>query len=297
MEQDSSDVLEALYTRGERFYSFGEMYAAKESLNSALMINRQHAPTWNLLGLVHQALKEYEEACKCFREAMSIDSSWTDPAKHLGMLLLEMNKSKEAVEALSLYHRLGGRELEPLLSLVRTAFETGVCETVIAVTSDIIDLYEESYEVWELRGLCQARLGKFNAASVSLNMAIDLNPSSIKALNMAGHICYESGNYTRASEFYATSLSLDSAQPQILFRQGTSLWFIERWPEAIPLLERYVEIVPDDAKGWNNLGVVLREKGLVKRAIECFNRALRIDPHFEAARANIATAMKKQAVP
>jgi tetratricopeptide (TPR) repeat protein len=125
-------------------------------------------------------------------------------------------------------------------------------------------------------------------------MAIDLNPASLTALNTVGNLCYEAENYERAAEFFESSLKVRDNQQEILFRYGTTLWFLDKWPDAIPYLEAYTIKVPDDPKGWNNLGVVLREKGDVKRAVECYNRALELDPGLEITLRNMGTAKDMQ---
>jgi len=124
-------------------------------------------------------------------------------------------------------------------------------------------------------------------------MALEFDPRSIVALNAVGDICYDASNYDGAVSFYEPSLSKRKSQPRVLLRHGTSLWFLDRWGEAIDFLERYTELAPDDPVGWNNLGVALREKGEVTRSLDCYKRALQIDSHLEAALNNMETAMNK----
>lgn len=293
----TSDEAMALYTRGERFHRFKEFAAAEEALRAALKIDPSFPPAWDLLGSVYQAMGQAEKARASFTEASGKDPAWTVPIEHLGLLEYSLKSHKDAVKALKKYMKLGGCEQSVLLTLARAASEMGDCTTVLSVTSKILANDEELYEVWEMRGLCQAMIDRLNAASVSLNMAISLNPDSVEALNKVGDLCYDVANYMRAVDFYGPSLTKKPGQPRIIFRHGTALWFAGRWSEAIPFLENYTELAPADPKGWNNLGVVMREKGLVKRALECFTKAQRIDPSLEPPRRNMETAADKQAIP
>jgi tetratricopeptide (TPR) repeat protein len=236
-------------------------------------------------------------ARECFNEASKNDPSWPLPLEHLGLLEYSQEDFEASVTALKRYLEIGGKDLDVLLALMRAAYQGNDCSTVLSVTSAILENKEDLYEVWETRGLCQAKAEKFKAASVSLNMALDINPRSIEALNRVGDLCYEAANYVRALEFYGPSLAKDPEQPAILFRHATSLWFTGKWPQAIPLLEKYTERMPDDPKGWNNLGIALREKGLVARALECFSTALELDPGLEAPRKNMERAADKEAMP
>ena len=276
--QDTSESTLALYKRGERFHRFGEYDAAKEAINAAISEDATYSPAWNLLGIVNRDSGDLDKARECFEKAISQDAVWQEPLKNLGLMEFSLDDNLKTVEHLMKYFKLDGSEIEVLLTLSRAAFELEECKTVLSVTSRILDLDEDIYQAWSMRGICQAKLDRFNTACTSLNVAINLHKGAISSLNAVGELCYNSENYSRAIEFYELSLKTRLDQPVPIFRLGTSLWQLDKWAEAIPLFERYVELVPEDPSGWNNLGVVLREKGEVKRAIECYTKALEIGP-------------------
>ncbi|MHA2378259.1 MAG: tetratricopeptide repeat protein [Candidatus Thorarchaeota archaeon] len=62
----------------------------------------------------------------------------------------------------------------------------------------------------------------------------------------------------------------------------------------MPILEKYTELVPDDLRGWNDLGVVLREEGKVKRAIEVYNRSSAVDSELTVVKQNLETSKEMQ---
>ncbi|MHA2141502.1 MAG: tetratricopeptide repeat protein [Candidatus Thorarchaeota archaeon] len=290
MPNAPSEEVMALYRRGEHFQRFGEFNAAEESLKAALEKDDSFAQAWNLLGLVYQDAEKYAEALECFNTAIEQDKKWLEPIENAGMLLYSEEMYIETIEMLIRYLELGGNELDTLLALTKAAVQENECHTVLRTTSAILETHDDLYEVWEMRGMCQAQLDRYNAACTSLNAAIDLNPRAISSLNAVGDLCYDAQNYVRAVEFYEPSLSVKKKQPDILFKYGTTLWFLERWKEAIPILDMYTELSPDDPRGWNNLGVALREKGDVKRAVECYNRALELDPNLDIVKKNMETA-------
>ncbi|MFW9846891.1 MAG: tetratricopeptide repeat protein [Candidatus Thorarchaeota archaeon] len=294
MSNDLSDEAKSHFQRGVHFHRFGELDAAEEALKAAIAEEDSYAEAWNLLGLVYQEAEDFGKAVECFEKASKIDKKWTVPIENTGTLYYSQNNFIDAVETLKRYLDLGGDEIDTLLALAKAAFELNDCKTVLTATSAIIEINDDLYEVWEMRGICQGRLDRFNAACTSLNVAIDLNPRAISSLNTVGDLCYNAQNYTRAVEFYEPSYTLKRKQPNILFKYGTSLWFLDRWAEAIPLLEMYTELVPDDPRGWNNLGVVLREKGDVTRAVECYKHALQLDPKLKLVEKNIETAKEMQ---
>jgi Flp pilus assembly protein TadD len=296
MQDPPSEGPEPLLHRAQRFSEFGEYAAARDVLRTAVQSDSTFAEGWYALGNVHDRLNELDKARECFKQASSLRPDWTDPIASLGQLEFKQKRYKEVTSVLKKYLKLDGSAADVLLMLAQAAFHLEDCKTVLAATSRIIDLDEDVSKAWELRGLCHAKMSNISSACVALNMALELNPSSIASLNAVGDLCYTSQNYTGAVDCYGPSLSKRKKQPSIMFRYGTSLWFLERWTEAIAVFDEYTKLAPDDPAGWNNLGVALREKGEVVRARECYKKALQINPNLEEPRKNLETATNKQMI-
>jgi len=67
-----------------------------------------------------------------------------------------------------------------------------------------------------------------------------------------------------------------------------------RAASAAPYLERAVVTAPNDAVSWNNLGAVRREMGEETEALAAFERALKINRSYSAARLNLANLLRCQ---
>jgi tetratricopeptide (TPR) repeat protein len=293
MADQVSDEPEALVKKALRFEQFGEIDAARDMLRSALEVDPDNSDIWTRLGVLYSEHGIVDKARKAFHEAIRIDSRHLQPMEQLGFLEFTEGDFEATVDVLLKYLEARGSDIDTLILLAKAACKIDDCDTLMEATSRIIKLDEDVYEAWELRGQTYAKKGKYNEACVCLNMAIDLHPASVAALNGVGDLCYEAENYLRAAEFYESSLEVNKEQLGVLFRYATSLCMLDRWMESIPLLERYTSSVSDDARGWNNLGVVLREKGEVTRAIECYKKALEVDPSLTEAQKNLETAKKE----
>lgn len=296
MTVERNREVEDLLKRGEKFLRFNEIEAAKESFKQALKIDESSAKGWYLLGVAHRDGKEFDKARDCLKKAISNDPDWIVPLETLGTMEFSLNNPRETVKHLKKYMEKEGNNLDTLLTLARAAFETEDCKNVLSVTGKINDQDDSISQVWVMRGICQAKLDRFNAACTSLTVALELDPGSISALNTVGELSYKAGNYPVAIELYTPSFQQNKEQPVVLYRLGVSHWLIENWSAAIPYLESYVKMEPNDPKGWNNLGVVLREKGEVKRAMECYSKALSLDSTLDIVRKNMATAKEKQMI-
>ena len=137
-----------------------------------------------------------------------------------------------------------------------------------------------------------------------------------------GRQLHESGDWEQAAEAYRQVLTVSPEMPQALYCQGLLLYDQGRLNEAIEQMERCVradatraiyhadlalayqsarrlreaaasyrkaiELKPDFAEAWNNLGNVYRELGDETQAISCFDRALQLAPDLAEAHSNLA---------
>lgn len=76
--------------------------------------------------------------------------------------------------------------------------------------------------------------------------------------------------------------------------KGTKLYIKGRYTEAIQCYDKAIEIEPEDvkAKAWYNKGTVLDYvMGRYAEAIECYDKAIEIEPNFDAAWSNKGRAL------
>jgi len=75
------------------------------------------------------------------------------------------------------------------------------------------------------------------------------------------------------------------------FKKGDALDDRGRYKEAIECYDRALEIDPQFNKTWNNKGIALDDLGRYEEAIECYDRALEIDPQYKWAWNNKGLAL------
>ena len=81
----------------------------------------------------------------------------------------------------------------------------------------------------------------------------------------------------------------DPGNYALLSTLGTLLVMSRRDDRAEAVLEKALSVVDFDPDVWNNLGGVRMRKGDQEKALECFDRAVSLDPHFALAYLNIGT--------
>lgn len=92
-----------------------------------------------------------------------------------------------------------------------------------------------------------------------------------------GHRLMAAGEYELALDAYTRAAAQQGLNVDTLSALGSANLRLGRLGQAEELLRRAVEEDADFPPAWNNLGVILMEKGEIGEAAECFRRAYATD--------------------
>lgn len=111
---------------------------------------------------------------------------------------------------------------------------------------------------------------------------------------IVGHRLMEAGEYELALEAYIRAAGVQGLNVDTLSALGSANLRLGRLGQAEALMREAVEVDPTFVPAWNNLGVILMERGKVAEAAEVFRRAFATDNgNSEQIRDNLALALAK----
>ncbi len=221
----------------------------------------------NALGEVERDAGRFAEAEARFRESLAADENQVTAARNLARLLWEAQRTKEAV---------------PLLQRVRDA--------------DPLD-----FAVRATLGEHYASAGELSAACEVLHEAVDLEPrnEAIRRLasESARRLARELAGQRRLDEAAQRLRESIAFQPDafepladfVMLASNTG-----RLPEALALVETYLQRRAADAKGWLLLGDLRTALGQPAAAGEAWRRAQAAGPGEPWLRAEIEKRLRKQ---
>jgi len=67
------------------------------------------------------------------------------------------------------------------------------------------------------------------------------------------------------------------------YNKGSALYELKRFKEAVECLDKATKMNPRDADAWYSEGAALAELGKSQEALKCYDEALRIDPSYQDA--------------
>jgi tetratricopeptide (TPR) repeat protein len=132
------------------------------------------------------------------------------------------------------------------------------------------------------------KLKDYDKAEEAFQVALETDPNQpiylITYANFLSDICED---YPKAEKFYLRAVEAD---PEQLPQLGNFYRYLGRAEEAIGVLKNVADVNQSDPFRWNELGNVYRDSGLLDKAIECYQRAIKLMPIIfsEVSRDNLA---------
>ena len=223
------DGLIALYTQGKL-----DEALAKGNALSHQFPNNPVIP--NVLGVIHFALDNYEEAIRSYNRAIRLSPNWADAHNNLGNALSKLEKYDEAIKS---YNK--AIEFKPN--------------------------YAEAY--YNL-GSAQDELLKYDDAIISYNRAIELKPDYAEAYNNLGLVLYLVGRIHDSAGYLEKAISLQQNYADARYNLANTYKELGRLDEAELNHRKAIQLKPDFSEGHYNLGLLLHGGSKFRQALEHF---------------------------
>ena len=228
--------------------------SAVDLLSRAIEADASFAVAQYTLGTVHQALGNRWKAAAQYRASTQIDSSYPEPFKALGDLLLAAPRRlyDQAVEA---YGR--AIELRPFYADAHVGL--GDAKAAKGDIDGAVAAYQKALTFNAVNPRVHMSLGKIYFTEKGLyyesvgafKKALDLDPNSVEARMGLGEVYEDKGLYKEAIEEYGRVIELDAKHTGALYNIALAYEKVDP-REAIVQWERYIALasqVPSE-KDW-----------------------------------------------
>lgn len=158
---------------------------------------------------------------------------------------------------------------------------------------------------WCDKGERLIKQGNFEIAIQYFDKALEINPRLARAWNNRAGVLGLLGRYEESIKCCDKALELNPKFAEAWHNKGSDMAIVGRYEEAIECYDKTLEIQPKYAEAWFNKGLAFEELAKktedpmktkhpsaintyikYRNAIECYERALDIDPKHEGARKN-----------
>jgi len=293
-----SNIAMALTDLGTQMKIHGHTDVALQHYNEALKYDSEYAPAHFDIGVVFSKLGKYDEALNAYNKALSCNPNYIQALCNVGVLYKNANKLETAIHY---YQR--ALEVDPNFEIAKNNIAIAYTDlgTKLKNSGDIgtgIKWYKKALvhnpkypDAWYNLGVACAANGQPEEAIVYYEIAATFNPQCAEAYNNQGVIYKELGNLQKSISCYNKALNVNPAFALTLNNLGVIYTSLGKLDQAYKYCLRAVQANNRYAEAYNNLGVLFRDEGDINKAINSYDRSLKIDPYSKNAGQNRLLAM------
>lgn len=172
-------------------------------------------------------------------------------------------------------------------------FNVAVLQTQLGQPQAAIASYREALNLkpdftvayFNLGTLLQAQ-GQLAEAAWHYQKAVALQPDFFEALGNWGAVLQLQGQLDAAAQCYRQALAL-RPDARSHFNLGTALYDQGHHDDAIREFRAALQLDPQFADAWNDLGEIHRDRGDMTEAVRCYQQALQVEPSHPRALYNL----------
>lgn len=209
------------------------------------------------LGRAHSKEGLFEEAVRCFEQAIQLDPNLPLARKELGQALAALGRGEEADAQFEAWFEQDPNRLQVALALGHL------------------------------------RSGRKDEAIATLRKALRENPDNVDALHTLAQAYW--GDEERVSDIEALLRRATELAPALVpawITLGMLLHQSDRPEEAIAAYQRAIEFDPGNASAWSGLGADYAQIGNMEKSVDAYARAVAIQPGLPGIHMSYAHALK-----
>jgi len=254
----------------------------EEALNLARQLtaaNSEDAVSWLLLGQVRQSMGEFAEAEQSFRRAVELDQ-WLIPAyQSLAALAQARGDSRSAVAVWRRISGLFGDTTWPKISLAQAYLAAGDPPRAWGALAKVTTADADSALLWYWKGVVLARLGCTEQAIAAYRTSLDKKFDYPDwAWGGIGYALAEQKAHREAAEAFRSAAKANPGFEEWRYQLAVNLKDAHFGADALTITADLVSKQPEVAKNWRQHGFVLATMGRATEAIPAMERSLQLEP-------------------
>ena len=287
--EDYFTTYEGAYFAGKVYAALGRSSQAEKALKTVLKFKPDELDAHQKIARIQVEQRNYGSAVSTLKKIIELDPALDSAHQGLGDVYLKMRKWKEAIPPLTKAAELNPDNTEAFY-LVGTAheelreFDRAAEAFKIYIDKNPGNPGDTYYHL----GLCQMELNQLEAATASLEKAMEMNAEDAQIISKLADVYQKTGQYDKAAETYTKLAEVNPDDAKYYFNTIIKMYDEAGMPDkAIEATKKMIELNPQDADAIYNLGYMYVKLKNYDEAIETFKTAIEIRPDFEFAYSNL----------
>jgi len=233
---------------------------------------------WCAIGQMHLGRFELEPAREAFRNALAVDRLSGQAHTGLALVLIEENRLDEAEAEMEAAIRFHPNDVLVLATLAGLHNKKKEYDQAIVLARRALDINESSLRALNALGSALQTTGDLQGAAAALDNALQRSPTFVPCIINRGQVYLAQRREEEAAQLFQRALDVNPRQPVALFNLGTYKVSRGKTAEALALYRRAVAADPDYALAHRQLGMLLLLGDDPLEALPHLERSLNLDP-------------------
>ncbi|KAM9580178.1 protein O-mannosyl-transferase TMTC1 [Guaruba guarouba] len=232
-----------------------------------------------------------ERAVSHYKQAIHLSSTHHVAMVNLGRLHRSLGQNKEA----EVWYKRAlkvSRKAEILSPLGALYYNTGRYEEALQVYREAGSLQPSNKEIRLALAQVLAMMGRTKEAEKMTNHILNEDVKCLECYRLLSAIYSKQEHYTKALEAIEKALQLKPKDPKVIselfFTKGNQLREQNLLDKAFESYKQAVELNPDQAQAWMNMGGIEHIKGSYITARGYYEKALQLVPNSKLLKENLA---------
>lgn len=268
---------EEYYKSATAYHELGEFERAITEYRQALALNPNSPLIYNRLGVAYSELKHYDAALDAYQKALALSPMTAELHYNVGLVHLKQGDLPRALEAFKRAITFDAEWEDAYTGLGEVHLKQGNLRQAAHAYKHAARLNPNGNSSATLGlGKVYARQERWDDAITAVEKAIEIQVDNTEAHYQLAQIYIKRGEKKKAASAMAFFKVLRQTDPLL---QEAEIW---------------VKRHPDDARGYNNLGIVYLARHRSEDAIANYKRAISLAPDLTTAYYNLGHAYHKQ---
>ncbi|NXG19738.1 TMTC1 protein, partial [Grallaria varia] len=232
-----------------------------------------------------------ERAMSHYRQAIRLSPAHHVAMVNLGRLHRSLGQNKEA----EVWYKRAlkvSRKAEILSPLGALYYNTGRYDEALQVYREAASLQPSNKEIRLALAQVLAMMGRTKEAEKMTNHILSEDVECLECYRLLSAIYSKQEHYAKALEAIEKALQLKPKDPKVIselfFTKGNQLREQNLLDKAFESYKRAVELNPDQAQAWMNMGGIEHIKGSYVTARDYYEKALQLVPNSKLLKENLA---------
>jgi predicted O-linked N-acetylglucosamine transferase (SPINDLY family) len=265
--------------------------AAVPVLRRALELEPEDLRALNNLGRALLACDACADAIEHFERAIALNPRYAIAHNNLGLALDRLGRLEAGISALRQALRIDPRMLSAHLNLANALERAGRARESLAAYEAALQIEATSFEALVGRGTVSTELGDFETARNSLESAVRERPRDAPTLARLAGVLLLMEQVPEAARVADRALEIQPDLVEALHYKAAAASRSGDLSAALALCARALEVRSDFVDAWCTRARVHEQLVQGSEAVDCYRRALAIDPDCLPARTGLLAAL------